>query len=407
MLLLGFLFSPICALLFLLLYLRMSKIKLVHIAFVVFLISFIGIYWYPWGDNQTHFVIYYSDIANKYYSFLLSSSYWLYDYVIYIIARFFGQYIWGYFFWLFVPFLLLSLVVWKKVNEQDIPHKEKWLLLLLLLMFLGIREYLDLNRNTNAGILLALATLYWNKNKILCVCCLLIALLLHDSIRYLIIFLPLGFILAKQSCKKTDIIILTTIIISGILINIIAPLVVSGRNSMYLEIGGGEGVRSGFMKIMGYVNIAIAVIQYLIIRNNKNLIPKPLYIVYISLVMLSAALASMWVGRERYLLMANILATIIIVVCWHKIWLANGSKLIRMTQWIIASYSMKIILNLMLVYSAHYVFNSATRDNQEELSIVARSVYMPTLLLFDIESYGFSDKEFIKLYDRVDLNIEY
>lgn len=53
---------------------------------------------------------------------------------------------------------------------------------------LGIREYLDLNRNTNAGILLALATLYWNKNKILCVCCLLIALLLHDSIRYLIIF---------------------------------------------------------------------------------------------------------------------------------------------------------------------------------------------------------------------------
>ena len=32
---------------------------------------------------------------------------------------------------------------------------------------------------------------------------------------------------------------------------------------------------------------------------------------------------------------------------------------------------------------------------------------MPTLLLFDIESYGFSDKEFIKLYDRVDLNIEY
>ena len=61
----------------------------------------------------------------------------------------------------------------------------------------------------------------------------------------------------------------------------------------------------------------------------------------------------------------------------------------------------------MLVYSAHYVFNSATRDNQEELSIVARSVYMPTLLLFDIESYGFSDKEFIKLYDRVDLNIEY
>ena len=107
MLLLGFLFSPICALLFLLLYLRMSKIKLVHIAFVVFLISFIGIYWYPWGDNQTHFVLYYSDIVNKYYSFLLSSSYWLYDYVIYIIARFFGQYIWGYFFLVICAILII------------------------------------------------------------------------------------------------------------------------------------------------------------------------------------------------------------------------------------------------------------------------------------------------------------
>lgn len=99
-----------------------------------FLISFIGIYWYPWGDNQTHFVIYYSDIVNKYYSFLLSSSYWLYDYVIYIIARFLDN-IYGDIFLVICAILIISACCLEKVNEQDIPHKEKWLLLLLLLMF--------------------------------------------------------------------------------------------------------------------------------------------------------------------------------------------------------------------------------------------------------------------------------
>lgn len=75
------LFSPFFALIFLLLYLHRYKIKKIHVALSVFLVAFIGIYWYPWGDNQTHFAIYYLDIVNKYYSLALSSSHWLYDYV--------------------------------------------------------------------------------------------------------------------------------------------------------------------------------------------------------------------------------------------------------------------------------------------------------------------------------------
>ena len=43
---------------------------------------------------------------------------------------------------------------------------------------------------------------------------------------------------------------------------------------------------------------------------------------------------------------------------------------------------------------------------KKEFSIVARSFYMPTFMLFDIENYGFSDKKFMNLYDRVDSTID-
>lgn len=400
------LFSPFFALFFLLLYLHRYKIKKIHVALSVFLVAFIGIYWYPWGDNQTHFAIYYLDIVNNYYSLALSSSHWLYDYVIYHIASLTGQYIWGYYFWLFVPFLFFSLLVWQIVDEQEVPNKEKWLLLILLILFLGIRELLDLNRNTNAGLFLAIATLLWQKNKALSITCVIVSLLLHDSIRYFIPFLPFGFILVKQSQRKTDLIIILTIIISGFLIKVIALLVVSERNAMYLEVGGGRGVGSGFMVLQGYVNILIGIIQYLIIRRNKSVIAKPLYVVYIVSILIAAALSSMWVGRERFLLVSNILATSIILTSWSKLRLVEGVKVLRNFQLIIGSYSMKIIINLLLVYSAHYVFNSATTDNQKEFSIVARSFYMPTFMLFDIENYGFSDKKFMNLYDRVDSTID-
>lgn len=400
------LFSPFCALFFLLLYLYRYKIKKIHVALSVFLVAFIGIYWYPWGDNQTHFAIYYLDIVNNYYSLALSSSHWLYDYVIYHIASLTGQYIWGYYFWLFVPFLFFSLLVWQIVDEQEVLVYPKIKSIKSKATIFPYWELLDLNRNTNAGLLLAIATLLWQKNKALSITCVIVSLLLHDSVRYFIPFLPFGFILVKQSQRKTDLIIITTIIISGFLIKVIAPLVVSERNAMYLEVGGGRGVGSGFMVLQGYVNILIGIIQYLIIRRNKSVIAKPLYVVYIVSILIAAALSSMWVGRERFLLVSNILATSIILTSWSKLRLVEGVKVLRNFQLIIGSYSMKIIINLLLVYSAHYVFNSATTDNQKEFSIVARSFYMPTFMLFDIENYGFSDKKFMNLYDRVDSTID-
>lgn len=408
MLLLGFLFSPICALLFLFMYLRTSKIKLVHVGLVVFLISFIGIYWFPWGDNQSHFAIYYSDTVNRYYNFVLSSSYWLYDYVISLIANITGQYIWGYFFWLFVPFLIFSLLIWHKVDTPKIPNNNKWLLLILLILFLGIREFLDLNRNTNAGIFLSITAIIWNKNKYLSIICILISLLLHDSVRYFVLFLPLGYLLYKQSQKRIDIILIVAVVISGVIIKIIAPMIISERNmDLYFGTGAGLGVNSGYMKLQGYTNILICLIQYLLISKYKNIIDKYMYVFYLTSILLTATLSSMWVGRERYLLISNIIAISIIIINWNTIYFYEGIQLIKKIKWLYSTYALKIILNLMLVYSSHYVFNSATTNNEVEFSVVTRSIYMPTFLLFDIEEYGFSNQKFLQLYNRVNYEIEY
>ena len=71
-----------------------------------FIISIIGIYWFPWGDAQSHFSYYYSDFIERYFDFSfisIFSSYWFYDWVIFQIASVTGNYVYGYMFWLFFP----------------------------------------------------------------------------------------------------------------------------------------------------------------------------------------------------------------------------------------------------------------------------------------------------------------
>lgn len=113
------------------------------------IISIMGIYWFPWGDNQTHFAIYYSDVIQKYYTFSLTTSYFLYDYIIAKIGNLTGNYVWGYYFWIFTSLLLFYRIIWSKFLSNRITNNYV-LLFLSIILIIGIRELLDLNRNTTA-----------------------------------------------------------------------------------------------------------------------------------------------------------------------------------------------------------------------------------------------------------------
>ncbi len=411
MFLIPIIFPPIVALLILIVWLKNRSIKKSHIIMLVFLVAFIGAYWFPWGDNQSHFAFYYSGIISKYFTWSLSSilfsTYWFYDLVIGLVANFLGSYTWGYFFWLLVPFMIFSLVIWKAFREYS-PNKVRWLQLIFLLMFLGMREYLDLNRNTDAVLLFVSGVILLKFKKYVFSSVLFsLALLLHDSIRYFVCLLPIGCILSNLSLRKNNILLIIGFLLSNAVVNVILPMVVSERNlTLYLEnAGNSQGVNSGFMMLQGWCSLFLVVVSYVLLQRHRNIIDKNLYAVFLTALIVIVYTFPIWLIRERFILIANISAAAIILIYWPYLMRERLLKF-RVPFLYISCFVFKIFLNIALVISSHYVFNSATLNNEKEMEIVCRSAYMPTIFLFNIQDYGFSDTAFLSLYDRVNNTIE-
>ncbi|MBR5493091.1 MAG: EpsG family protein [Alistipes sp.] len=385
---------------------RIKRAKPHHCFAVIFILAIIGVYWFPWGDSQSHFAMYYSDIVNKYYSeYLLASTYWFYDLVIAKIADYTGNYTWGYFFWLLIPLWLFYFAI-----KRNLVHKEMYIqLFIYFILFLGIREYLDINRSTSAYLLFVSCILFYKKNKLLSILCLIMSLLLHDSVRIFLLLIPIGYLINNFSNRTINILYVITAIFSFVIINYTFPLLADERNlSIYFGEGweDNKGVDSGFMYILGMCNLLIFIIQFLLIQSNRHCIKKSLYILFLSSSFIVVCGFAMWVLRERFLLFSNIIAASIILINWDKF-----RGMLRVPKWQILQalnliFLARIALNMMLLYSAHIIHNSATKDNMAEFRIVSHSFYMPTLFLFDIDSFGFSDEKYLQLYDRVNNSIE-
>ena len=385
---------------------RLKKAKPIHCYAACFILAMIGIYWFPWGDSQSHFAYYYSDIVEKYYSnYLLSSTYWFYDLVTTVIANYTGYYTWGYFFWLLVPMLLFCFGV--KQNKPD--KKFDYRIFLYLLLFLGIREWLDLSRSTSAYLLFVSFVLLLKKNKILSIICLLMSLMLHDSIRSFLLVIPLGYIVSRFSNHKIYLLYVLAAVCSVVILNYALPILLSERNiAHYLGENwqDSKGVNSGFMYILGLINLLIFCVQFILIQANRDRIGRALYVLFLSSSFVVMCGFSMWVLRERFIILSNIIGASIILINWD-IFVGIYKK----TKWHILLYLntlfvFRILLHLMLLYSARYVYDSASLNNKKEFEIVSHSFYIPTILLFDIDSYGFSDKQYLQLYERVNESLE-
>lgn len=385
---------------------RTGKAKPAHCWVMLFLLAIIGIYWFPWGDVQSHFAYYKSDIVDIYYSdYLLSSTYWFYDLIIARIADLTGNYSWGYFFWLLVPFSMFYYAV-KHTFKNRVMYCS---LFVYLLLFLGIREYLDLNRCTSAYLLFISSILLLKDNKILGIVCLISSLLLHDSVRLFLVALPIVYVLNKLPTRNINVIYTIVALCSLIILNKLFPIFMDERTlNVYFGEGWEEnkGVDSGFMYILGLINLFIFFIQFVFIQINRACIHKTLYIFFLSTCLIVSLGFSMWVLRERFLIFSNIIAAAIILVHWDDFVGAFGFSKRAILKFLNYVFVTRIILNIMLVYSGHFIHNTATRDNKEEISIVSHSFFIPTIFLFDIDTFGFSDEKYLYLYDRVHDSLE-
>lgn len=405
----GSLFSPIIGIVSLMLNIKKyipSKFTTILLSFIL---SIIGIYWFPWGDAQTHFYSYSLDFTDLYFNFssaALLSSYWLYDLVIAYFAKLTGNYVFGYFFWLFIPLVIFSYAVWDKYLKSGDTSKYIMLFVLLYTM-LGVREFLDLNRSTAASLLFVSSLILKDQKafgRIISVVLCCIAFLLHDMIKIFIVLLPLFYFISQYNLFKKQkvwfVIAIFSVCFSAVIRIYILPLLLSDRNAeMYLEgvWGTGSGVSSGFMLLCGWLNILIFIILYLlIIKNITRISNKMLLCLFLSSSVIVFACFGLWTIRERFAILSIITGCAIIITEWKN--LAVGRLLT--SKVVIFSSCLKFVLILFLHYSALFIHHSASNDPYKSVQITSRVLYVPTIFLLDVDNLGYSDHMYNKLYNR-------
>lgn len=407
-LLIGSLFSPIIGLFTLFLNIKKYVPSKITVVLLSLILSIIGIYWFPWGDAQTHFYIYRSDSIALYFNFSQSvalSAYWIYDLVIYYIASITGNYVWGYWFWLFVPLAIYAYSVWGTFlkNKNDITGYTY--LFILLFIIIGIREFLDLNRSTAAALIMIGGIIINDKkwlNRLVFVLMLVVSFLLHDMIKGIILLLPI-FYFIQNKVKRSYIWMLVAFIFmccSVLIRTVVLPLILSERNAeMYLEgvWGDGNGVQSGFMFICGWLDVIIFIIIFIfIVKNIHNIHNSLLLSLFLCSSIVVFACFGLWTIRERFVIFSIIAGTALIITEWSHL-LFNRFNVVK---FMILLSILRLTLILMLHYSSLYIHKSASNDPNMSVSITTRFIYTPTPLLLDVNNLGYSDKMYNKLYDR-------
>jgi len=363
------------------------------------IVSILGIYWYPWGDPQTHFAIYYADIVHRFYSFSIFNSNYLYDYILTIIAKIFGNFVWGYFFWIFVPLLLFNISIWKFGSR----HKVYAYIFFALLLFIGNRETLDLNRNTAAALLFATALLN-NERKIFFVILVIIASLIHSTILIVLIAGLLIMYFPFKLSKKFAIIITIASYATSFISSVALSYFLDDKIvAMYIEGAAGAGITvpSGFFYLMTIVNIIILIVVFLLIIKSYNLISHNLlFSCYASSLLITFMTWYLWTMRERFMLVNIILGFSLIIYNWSNLNRNGFFSRLKTLKYIITLSIFRLLFVFMVEYSSELIHNTGSLNPEKTFSIVSRSFYLPTPFLLNIDEFGFNDYYYQKLFYR-------
>lgn len=370
--------------------------------FLWFLVTLIGIYWYPWGDTQTHFSIYYSKFSELYMEPTVSSTHWLYDYTIALIANYAKEFQYAFWAWLIVPFFVLFYAI--KINVPP-QYRLPWLIVFYFVMAIGIRELLDLCRTTSAAIFLISAILFFKQKRYLpTVILIFVASLLHDTARLLVTLLPLCVFIHKIPSKFVKYGYPVLAFASALLISTLGQFFLSERNmEMYMSKEGllSDGVGSGLMHLLAYINVIVFLFNFYLIQLNKKVIDRYFYSVHLLLSLMVFVVFFHWIGRERMMMYYNLYA-IVVILLYNNRFIKNFLFLrIHYLNILISVFVLRLFVVLTLTYAGHYLYGTATRDSSKELDIVSRILYMPSIMCFDIYDYGFNDNAYNSLYKRV------
>lgn len=364
-----------------------------QIVILIMICSLLGIYWYPWGDAQVHFGIYYCNNVVLYADAAYLRFFDAYDIVIKFIADATGNYMWGYYFWIFVPWTFYAIGIWQNVQQENI--KPYTLILWALILLIGIRELLDLNRNAASFLFLASAILSYPKSKFLAIALGVVSLILHSSSIGLLIAAALCHILIRKSSRRMYIILcIASLAFSVCMAFVIGMFVPVEFAEVYItgKFGSGTGVESGFFYLMAMVNITMAILIGLYIFKNLPTIKRDfLFSCYAASSILVLSTWMLWTMRERFLIANVLLGFAVIITNWiyfnrnSRIWFRRTLILL------IALAFAKIILVCGVEYSSEVVHHTGSRYPAKTLATVVSPMYMPTFMIVDIDSYGFNN----------------
>lgn len=367
---------------------------------ITLLISLIGIYWFPWGDTQSHFSFYKTnlfdyDLIPKY------KTIFIYDYIISIVAGLCGNFVWGYFIWLFVPLLFLLLSIRSKTDRVSFFY------ISFLLLSIGVRNYLDLNRSTAAALLFLAGLLLFDKRKILSITLFVFASTLHESVSYLVVVTFMLYIMDKIFDRfiynYNYYIAVALIIFSTVILTRFSFLLSSRTIDAYLSdgsFGTGTGVGSTAMFLMGRINqVCLAVLFVFMTQKRKYIQNHLLLSMFFGSCFIVFCGISFWTISERFTNYALISGAILLIV-EHKNVLEDNFKINLLLKICLSLFLCRSLLLLSLMFSARVVHNSASFDNAKEFAIVSHTLYVPLPALLDIDTFGFSDANYLKLYKR-------
>ena len=106
------------------------------------------------------------------------------------------------------------------------------------------------------------------------------------------------------------------------------------------------------------------------------------------------------------MMVSIILGITLLIDSWHELYAHLNIKIRNITKVLIYIFCLRIIIVFMIEYSSEFIHKTGSLYPYETVSIVGNFIYQPTYKLINVEDYGFSDKKYLKLFERVQTNIE-
>ena len=144
-------------------------------------------------------------------------------------------------------------------------------------LFVGVRELLDLNRNVAAYLLLASSFLIYKRNIFLSFFFLMISLFLHSTVIFVLLLVLIGYVISNIfggfGAKILSFICLSMLALSYLFVDVLRNIASDRFVDRYIDSqwGVGSGIQSGFMYLLGILNVFILLLMvYFVIRNLKS-----------------------------------------------------------------------------------------------------------------------------------------